>query len=48
MGGIIKETVEYMVPESDLSRVLLSIKKEKATPKVFPRKAGTPAKEPIK
>ena len=38
----------YVVPTSDLNRVLLKIKKEKATPKAYPRKAGTPAKEPIK
>ena len=48
MGGKIKSQLEYVVPTSDLNRVLLLIKKEKATPKSFPRKAGTPAKEPIK
>lgn len=48
MGGSISKTLEYVVPASDLNRVLLLIKKEKATPKAYPRKAGTPAKEPIK
>lgn len=48
MGGKIKKQLEYVVPTSDLNRVLLLIEKEKATPKSFPRKAGTPAKEPIK
>lgn len=48
MGGKITNQLEYVVPTSDLNRVLLMIKKEKATPKSFPRKAGTPAKEPIK
>ena len=48
MGGKITNQLEYMVPTSDLNRVLLFIEKEKATPKSFPRKAGTPAKEPIK
>lgn len=48
MGGSISKTLEYIVPSSDLNRVLLLIKKEKATPKAYPRKAGTPAKEPIK
>ena len=48
MGGVIGQTLEYTVPTSDLNRVLLLIKKEKATPKAYPRKAGTPAKEPIK
>lgn len=48
MGGSIKKNIEYVVPASDLNRVLLLIEKEKATPKAYPRKAGTPAKEPIK
>ena len=48
MGGKIINQLEYMVPTSDLNRVLLFIEQEKATPKSFPRKAGTPAKEPIK
>ena len=48
MGGKITTQLEYVVPTSDLNRVLLYINKEKATPKAFPRKAGTPAKEPIK
>lgn len=48
MGGSIKKNIEYVVPASDLNRVLLLIEKERATPKAYPRKAGTPAKEPIK
>lgn len=48
MGGKIEITEEYIVPTSDLNRVLLKIKKEKVTPKSYPRKAGTPAKEPLK
>ena len=48
MGGKVEVTEEYTVPTSDLNRVLLVIKKEKATPKAYPRKAGTPAKEPLR
>lgn len=48
MGGKVEDIVEYTVPTSDLNRVLLKIKKEKTTPKAYPRKAGTPAKEPLK
>lgn len=48
LGGNIEVTEEYIVPTSDLNRVLLKIKKEKPTPKLYPRKAGTPAKEPLK
>lgn len=48
LGGIIEKNIEYTVPTSDLNRVLLMIKKERATPKAYPRKAGTPSKEPLK
>lgn len=48
MGGKVEVMEEYTVPTSDLNRVLLKIKKEKATPKAYPRKAGTPSKEPLK
>ena len=48
MGGKTEIIEEYMVPTSDIYRVLLKITKEKATPKAYPRKAGTPAKEPVK
>lgn len=48
MGGRIEARKEYTVPTSDLNRVLLVIKKEKATPKTYPRKAGTPSKEPLR
>lgn len=48
LGGKVEESIEYTVPTSDLNRVLLKIKKEKATPKAYPRKAGTPSKEPIR
>ena len=48
MGGRIEAAKEYTVPTSDLNRVLLVIKKEKATPKAYPRKAGTPSREPLR
>ena len=48
MGGVIGQSLEYTEQTSYLNLFLLLIKKEKATPKAYPRKAGTPAKEPIK
>ena len=48
MGGSINDIIEYVVPTSDISRVLLKIDKVRSTPKAYPRKAGTPAKDPIK
>ena len=47
LGGKIEDILEYQLPDSDISRSLLLIKKEKNTPKKYPRKAGTPTKEPL-
>ncbi|MBR1477261.1 MAG: 16S rRNA (guanine(527)-N(7))-methyltransferase RsmG [Lachnospiraceae bacterium] len=47
LGGSLKEQVEFMLPASDIYRNLVVVKKEKPSPKKFPRKAGMPAKEPL-
>lgn len=47
LGGKIEDISEYKLPGSDINRSLLWIRKEKDTPKRFPRKAGTPAREPL-
>lgn len=47
LGGKIEDILEYQLPDSDMNRSLLLIRKEKNTPKKYPRKAGTPAKEPL-
>lgn len=47
LGGKMKDILEYQLPDSDMNRSLVIIEKEKNTPKKFPRKAGTPAKEPL-
>lgn len=48
LGGklISKETLE--LPCSDMERTMVVIRKIKNTSKKYPRKAGTPSKEPIK
>ena len=48
LGGKVEKQIEYKLPDTDMNRILLLIKKVKYTPKKYPRKAGTPAKEPIK
>lgn len=48
LGGKIEEEVKFMLPESDISRSLIKIKKVSATPKKYPRKSGMATKEPIK
>ncbi len=47
LGGVFLEPVSFLLPESDLSRTLVLIKKTKETPKKYPRKAGLPGKQPL-
>lgn len=47
LGGSKKEVVKFQLPGSDIDRSLVVIKKEKATPGKYPRKAGMPSKEPL-
>ena len=47
LGGKIEKCEEFKLPDSDLYRTLVVIGKEKATPGKYPRKAGTPSKEPL-
>lgn len=48
LGGTIEEVVKFELPETDIKRAMVKIKKINATNKKYPRKAGLPAKEPIK
>lgn len=48
LGGKIEKIEEFDLPESDIGRTIIIIDKNKCTPAKYPRKAGTPAKEPIK
>lgn len=48
LGAKIDKEETFELPCSDMERKIVVIKKEKNTPKKFPRKAGTPSKEPIK
>lgn len=45
-GKLIQDAV-FDLPESDISRTLLLIMKTGNTPKIYPRKAGTPSKNPL-
>lgn len=47
LGGIIVNKVTFSLPNTDYMRTLLIVHKNSATPKKYPRKAGTPAKEPL-
>lgn len=48
LGGKIKKIEEFELPETDIERTIVVIEKIKHTPKKYPRKAGTPSKDPIK
>ena len=47
LGGKIEKVDKFEIPESDLGRSIIIVKKEKITPSKFPIKPGTPAKEPL-
>ena len=47
LGGEIEKIDEITLPNTDIKRKIVVIKKVKNTPSKYPRKAGTPAKEPI-
>lgn len=47
LGGEIIDIKNFTLPESDIERNIIIIKKIKNTDKEFPRKAGIPAKKPL-
>ncbi len=47
LGGISGSLYEYTLPQSDIGRSLVCIRKISYTPKQFPRKAGIPSKKPL-
>ena len=48
LGGSVTNTEEFNLPNTEIKRNIILIKKEKQTIKKYPRKPGTPAKEPLK
>lgn len=48
LGGKMEDMISFKLPETDMERNFVIIKKEKKTPKKYPRKAGIPTKEPLK
>lgn len=47
LGGKIEKVNKFYLPNSEIGRSVVIVRKEKETPNKFPRKPGTPAKEPI-
>lgn len=48
LGGCIECCEKMVLPDTDISRSFIIIKKVETTKKKYPRKAGTPGKEPLK
>ena len=47
LGGKLEDKIRFILPGTAYQRILLLIRKIKATPGKYPRKAGTPSKEPL-
>lgn len=47
LSGSAAEVINIKIPNSDISRRFVKIKKEKPTQKIYPRKPGTPARYPL-
>lgn len=47
LGGKVIQTEELQLPTSSEERTLILVQKVKATPKKYPRQAGTPHRKPI-
>ena len=48
LGGKIENVVLYDIPNSDITRAFVVIKKISNISQKYPRKAGLPSKEPLK
>lgn len=47
LGGKIERIEEYVLPESDIERTVVIIKRVKHLPNKYPRKAGVPSNRPL-
>lgn len=47
LGGKVEKVDKFTLPNSDIDRSLVYIKKVKPTPMKYPRKSGLPGKEPL-
>lgn len=48
LGGKLEEVKKYTIPGTDIERTFVVLRKVKETPKMYPRKAGLPSKEPLR
>lgn len=48
LGGEVEDHSEFLLPDSDIARSIITIRKKGKTPAAYPRKAGKPEKEPLR
>ena len=48
LGGKVEEIKQFTLPESDMERSVVIIRKLRHTPTSYPRKSGKPTRDPIK
>lgn len=48
LGGNVEKIISYNIPNTDITRTFVIIKKVSPISKKYPRKAGLPSKEPLK
>ena len=48
LGGKITGKVQFTLPETDMVRCIVTVGRNKPTPKKYPRKAGMPSSDPLK
>ncbi len=47
LGGFLKDIVPYQIPGHEMTYYLVSIEKQNATPRNYPRSSGLPKKKPL-
>jgi 16S rRNA (guanine527-N7)-methyltransferase len=47
LGGKIEEVKEFTLPDTDIKRCIIIVRKLRQSPTKYPRKAGKPSKEPL-
>jgi len=47
LGGNLRESFQFQLPGEESERNIVIVDKKRTTPGKYPRKAGTPAKDPL-
>lgn len=47
LGGVVKDVEYFNLPDTDIKRAIINVRKAKETPKRYPRTEGKPSKEPL-